>query len=253
MVEEPQLSRVGDPALASVDRPDRKDVSVDLTSGATRTAEPSTTTPDRAGSTTDTAKAEAAGVAREAGETGQHVASVAADEASSLVSEAGDRAQDLLAQARSTLMEQTSTQQNALASMLRTVADDLHAMVERGDSDRADSDASEDAPAGAGVARQTVGEVSSRAADAASWLDAHDPSEVLDEVSRFARRRPGAFLLVAGVAGVVAGRLTRGLSGGEPDTSPRTAPSASRPARGVADPDIPADLAPLTTRSGVDG
>ena len=42
------------------------------------------------------------------------------------------------------------------------------------------------------------------------WLDNHEPSDLLDEVKRFARRRPGAFLALAAAAGVVAGRLTRG-------------------------------------------
>jgi len=36
-------------------------------------------------------------------------------------------------------------------------------------------------------------------------------------VSSFARRRPGTFLGIAATAGVVAGRLTRGLTAGEDD------------------------------------
>ena len=42
------------------------------------------------------------------------------------------------------------------------------------------------------------------------WLDNHEPSDLLDEVKRFARRRPATFLALAAAAGVVAGRVTRG-------------------------------------------
>ncbi len=41
-----------------------------------------------------------------------------------------------------------------------------------------------------------------------------DPASLLDEAKSFARQRPGAFLLLAAGAGVLAGRLTRGLSAG---------------------------------------
>lgn len=50
-------------------------------------------------------------------------------------------------------------------------------------------------------------------------LDEREPSELLDELRRFARRRPGAFLLGAFAAGAVAGRVARGAKdadSGEP-------------------------------------
>jgi hypothetical protein len=53
-------------------------------------------------------------------------------------------------------------------------------------------------------------EASRRVADFSHWLDNHEPADLLDEVRRFARRRPGTFLALAAAAGVVAGRLTRG-------------------------------------------
>jgi hypothetical protein len=56
------------------------------------------------------------------------------------------------------------------------------------------------------------------------WLDSHGPDEVLDEVRSFARRRPGTFLLIAAGAGVVLGRLTRGLKDA-PATTPSTSPT----------------------------
>ena len=56
---------------------------------------------------------------------------------------------------------------------------------------------------------------------AASWLEQREPADLLDEVRNFARRRPGTFLIGAAVAGLAAGRLTRGLKdqgNGQPDT-----------------------------------
>ena len=47
----------------------------------------------------------------------------------------------------------------------------------------------------------------------AGKLQNREPAELLDEVRSFARRKPGLFLLGAAAAGVVAGRLTRGVHG----------------------------------------
>ncbi|MEK8109106.1 phage holin family protein [Micromonospora sp. M12] len=51
-----------------------------------------------------------------------------------------------------------------------------------------------------------------RRQQAAGWLDEREPGEVLDEVRTYARRNPGTFLAGAAVAGLLVGRLTRGLT-----------------------------------------
>jgi hypothetical protein len=59
------------------------------------------------------------------------------------------------------------------------------------------------------------------------YLDRADASRVLADVRSFARRRPGTFLLLAAVGGVVAGRLTKGVAAAsQPDAgvTPVTAP-----------------------------
>ena len=63
---------------------------------------------------------------------------------------------------------------------------------------------------------------------AAGWLADRDPGSLLDEVRSFARRKPGTYLAIAMGAGVLAGRLTRGLTAptdeataGTPSSSPR--------------------------------
>ena len=74
-----------------------------------------------------------------------------------------------------------------------------------------------------------VQQVSARLSSASSWLGDRDPSSVLDEVKRFARRRPGTFILAAAITGIVVGRLTRALASNASDASDdKTAPS--RPA-----------------------
>jgi len=69
-----------------------------------------------------------------------------------------------------------------------------------------------------GVATDLVRQAAHRLSGAASWLGDRDPGTVLDEVKRYARRRPVVFLGVAALAGVVVGRLTRSIAAGEPDS-----------------------------------
>jgi len=89
-----------------------------------------------------------------------------------------------------------SNQQSQLASRLNGWASELGSMGAK----------SEDSGPMSNVAQ----EASRRVGEISHWLDNHEPSDLLDEVKRFARRRPGTFLALAAAAGVVAGRLTRG-------------------------------------------
>jgi hypothetical protein len=163
------------------------------------------------GSTTDVAKGQAKQVGQEAVQTGQHVAGVAKDQAKNVASEAGSQAKNLLGEARSQFTDQVSTQQNNLATWVRDIAKELESMVDRSGSS--------DAPSGAAtsLARQAT----SRANSVASWLEDREPTDVLQEVTRFARRRPGMFLAIAAVGGLVAGRLTRGLTSDSSNDSGR--------------------------------
>ena len=55
---------------------------------------------------------------------------------------------------------------------------------------------------------------------AAGWLADRDPGSLLDEVRSFARKKPGTYLAIALGAGVLAGRLTRGLTAPTDDNTP---------------------------------
>ncbi|MBQ1029406.1 hypothetical protein KBX26_05200 [Micromonospora sp. C97] len=63
-----------------------------------------------------------------------------------------------------------------------------------------------------GLAGQVVRRAADAAQQAAGWLDERQPGEVLDEVRTYARRHPATFLAGAAVAGLLVGRLTRGLT-----------------------------------------
>jgi hypothetical protein len=54
--------------------------------------------------------------------------------------------------------------------------------------------------------------VATRAHGLADHLDRHEPTELLEQVRAYARRRPVVFLTGAAVLGVLAGRLTRNLA-----------------------------------------
>lgn len=153
----------------------------------------------------DTAKQEAANLKDTATAGAKDVLSTAKDEASSVVGEAKTQAKDLYAQSQRELKEQAGVQQQRLAAGLRSVGDELGSMAANSD--------------GTGVATDLVQQVSTRLSSAASWLGDRDPAGVLDEVKRFARRRPGTFILGAAIAGIVVGRLTRALAANASDDS----------------------------------
>lgn len=139
--------------------------------------------------------------AQQASDSARAVAHTAKTEAAGVAAEARSEAAALLSEARSQLSGQASGQQQKAASGLRSISDQLHDMARA--SDRP------------GVAADLVRQAAERSAAAANWLDRGDPASLLDDVAFFARRRPGTFLLLAAGAGVLTGRLTRGLSARE--------------------------------------
>ena len=196
--------------------------------------------PAGADSKKDAAKDEAAEVSRQAADAAHNVAETAKTEAANVAAEVKTNAKDLLHQAKSDLTDQAGTQQQKVAEGLRTISTELHSMAS--------------APDQPGVASDLVRQAAERSAAVASWLDGRDPGSLLTEVKSFARQRPGTFLLLAAGAGVLAGRLSRSLSAGAPETT-GTAPavSVSRiPDTGTAVPPPPVQLpAPATTTASV--
>lgn len=160
-------------------------------------------------------KDEAGNVAGQAASAAQGVAQTAKDEAANVAAEAKASAQDLLGQAKSGLTSQAGTQQQKAAEGIRTISGQLHSMAE--------------APEQQGIASDLIRQAAQRSESVASWLENKEPGDLLGEVQRFARNRPGTFLLLAAGAGVLAGRLTRNLTAGAPDATGAVQSSASQP------------------------
>jgi hypothetical protein len=147
-------------------------------------------------STAETAKGEAANVKDTAVGAAAGVKDAAKSEASHVAEEAKYQARNLVDQTRSELRGQASNQQSALAEKLHGWASELGSMASKADEAGPISDLAQEAS-------RKVGEFS-------HWLENHEPADLLEEVKRYARRRPVAFLAIAAAAGVLAGRVTRG-------------------------------------------
>jgi hypothetical protein len=173
---------------------------------------------------TDTSTTERAReTASTAADEGRHVAGVAASEAKDVAAEAVQQARsvvdDAMSQVRGQLDDQGRQQKDRLAGTVGTFGDDLQRMAE----------------GGSGLAAELAQELSQRARSLSRRLDQSEPAELLDDVRRFARQRPGTFLLGALAAGVVVGRLVRGTkdaveaagaTGGSQAQPPQTIPGA---------------------------
>jgi hypothetical protein len=131
-----------------------------------------------------------------------------------------------------------------VADGLWSISDELSAMA----------NASQDG----GVATDLVRQAAERSSAVAAWLENRDPGSLLDEVKAFARRRPGAFLLLAAGAGVLAGRLGRGMADNASADSADTTPATPRAGnytdiRGAVPPPPVYLPGPETTTAGYGG
>jgi hypothetical protein len=162
----------------------------------------------KAAAAASTAKDQAADLAHAAADSGQGLLQEAKGQAGDVAHEATAQARDLLGEARSGLTSQASEQQGKAAASLRSLGDELGRMA----------DGSEQG----GLAADLVRQVAGRTGSVAGWLENREPGDVLHEVADFARRKPGTFLALAAGAGVLAGRLTRGLKDAPPSTTTRS-------------------------------
>ncbi len=148
--------------------------------------------------TTDVAKEQAARVRQTATEAGGQVAQTAKEQAQNVVGEARQQARDLVGEARMQVRDQAGTQKGRAVQGLHALGDELDQMASQGGQ--------------SGLATEMARQVSGRTRDLAQYLDRREPADLLQEIQSYARRRPVVFLTGAVLAGVVAGRLTRGLA-----------------------------------------
>jgi len=145
-----------------------------------------------------------------------HVAETAKTEAGVVGREVKSQAKDLYAQTQRELKDQAQTQQQRVATGLRSVSEELDSMTANAQNP--------------GLASDLLRQASSRFSSAATWLGDRDPSSLLTEVKSFARRRPGTFILGAAILGVVAGRLTRALAANASEQNDSSPAGAALPA-----------------------
>ena len=165
--------------------------------------------------TADVVKSQATDLSHSSIQTGKHVADVAREQASGVAAEAGRQGRDLLRQAQGQLEKQAAQGQQQLANQLLSLSDELRSMA--------------GASGQGGMAASLASQAASRVRTAGQWLEDREPGQVADEMQSFARRRPAVFLALAVGAGLVAGRLTRGLKDPNSDDSAAAAAPAATP------------------------
>jgi hypothetical protein len=156
--------------------------------------------PGSSGSTTEVAREQASQVGQTVSAAGGQVAQTTKEQAQNVVGEAKRQARDLVGEARTQVSSQAGGQKDRAVQGLHALGDELDRMTEQGGQ--------------SGVATEVARQVSTRVHDVARYLENREPEDLLDEVRAYARRRPVVFLTGAALAGVVAGRLTRGLASG---------------------------------------
>jgi hypothetical protein len=163
---------------------------------------------------TDAVKEGASNVATATREEGQRVAGTAKDEMQHVGGEAIDRARDVAVDLRDEARRQANEQGTRVAQALHDASRQLHSMGDATD---------------AGMVADLTHQAASRTEAIASRLDARGVDGVLDDVRSYARRKPGTFLLAAGVAGFIVGRLARNASGVVSGSQNQTTGTPSQP------------------------
>jgi hypothetical protein len=154
----------------------------------------------RAASKPQQAWGRATEVGHEATQAGSQVAQEAAVQSKHVAAEAGRQARDLVGEASAQVRQQAGAQQKRAADGLRAIGTQLQSMATKSEQD--------------GVAKEMVYRASDAAQRGADWLERREPGEMVAKVRDYARHHPGAFLAGAAVAGLLVGRLTRGLTAG---------------------------------------
>jgi len=158
-------------------------------------------------------------VAQDATEGAKWVAATAREQAGEVGHELSAQGQRVVADVKEKLHEQGERESEKVASSLRTFSDEARALADG---------RPQDAGPLADYAERAAGKVS----ELADRMEQRGIEGALDDVRVFARRRPGVFLLGAGIAGFAAGRLIRGATSA-PDSSTAPTPRAVEPPTGA--------------------
>ncbi len=117
----------------------------------------------------------------------------AVNQARSVAQTATEQTKHVAADVADEVKSQLSEQKSRLASTIREIGDELD----------------QTAQSSQGTVANIAGEAASRTRQLSSWIDTHEPRDVLAEVEDFARQRPVMFVLGAAALGFLVGRVTR--------------------------------------------
>lgn len=129
---------------------------------------------------------------------GQRVADTAKSTAQQVKNEATGQAQNLLGQLKGDLQQYVGPQQEKVAGTARTLSNEVNALAQ-GQKPETNYVT--------GLLSNVAGPVES----VTRALETKEPGELLNDVRRFAARRPGTFLAIAAGVGLLAGRATRSV------------------------------------------
>lgn len=147
----------------------------------------------------ETAGSEASNVAATAAEGAKEIAGEATAQTKAVVSQAKQEVDSFITQAREEMRQQAESRSAQAAGGLRTLSEQVAALAEG----RPDS---------AGSLPRYLEDAKEHVRSLASRLEEGGPQGAVDDITRFARRRPGLFLAGALGAGFVVGRLARASS-----------------------------------------
>lgn len=177
------------------------------------------------GKQTATAAADAAGqTASTAAEGAKQVASEAKQQATEVTRQATDQARELVGQAQGQLREQATTQTQRAVSGLADVGKQIRAL-------------SDGQPDQAGFAADAAKQLAEKVEEISNRMEQRGFDGAVEDLTDFARRRPGVFLLSAAATGFVVGRLGRGAQAAK-ETQASTPPPAPVPALSTPQPPI---------------
>jgi uncharacterized protein YjbJ (UPF0337 family) len=156
-------------------------------------------TQQAAGQTATTAKDEATQVGQVAASAASDVAGTAKQQAGHVAGEAVNQLKSLTDDAKSQASQQVSQATDKLSSTVRSLAGEMRDMGQgKGDAN--------------GTLAGLVQQLADKGEQLADQISQRGPDGLVQDLRRFAARKPGTFLLGALAAGVVTGRLVKGAT-----------------------------------------
>lgn len=187
-----------------------------------------------------TAKSQTRDVAAHGREQAKGVADTAREGVSQVAEETSRQTRRLVDETLGQLRAQAGQETQRVGGALHSLGERLDALAD-GEPDKA------------GPLGEYAEQFASQTHEIARKIDELGFDGVVRELSSFARRRPGAFLLSTAVAGFASARLGRGVAESEGASRPSAPDSAQRPsvsAASVTHDDLPSAALPATESGG---